>query len=175
MSRREVFLGTPSHSPRLLGGHVLILLHQMEKYGKAVDMWSLGVVLYLMLAGHQPFYHKCPTVLKAKIMRGEYDFEHFPANVSQEAKDLIRRLLVVDPSHRLNASQALNHPWLKEEKSGATTTPSTTKTTSSSPAVLLKAAVARLRVLQSLPRAPAPAIKVQLPPNPALSDSVRGG
>lgn len=81
-------------------------------YGKSVDMWSFGVILYILLGGYPPFYDKNQQMLFRKIMKGAYVFHpEYWQEVSEEAKDLIRRILVVDVSSRLTVDQALAHPW----------------------------------------------------------------
>lgn len=83
-------------------------------YGKTVDMWSFGVILYILLGGYPPFYDKNQQMLFRKIMKGVYQFhEDYWKEVSEDAKDLISKLLVVDPAQRLTVDQALAHPWLQ--------------------------------------------------------------
>ena len=86
---------------------------QREKYGKAVDMWSVGVVTYMLLGGRPPFQAADETVSVWKIKHCEYEFDkaHW-WDVSDEAKDLISHMLVHDSSKRFTAQQALAHPWL---------------------------------------------------------------
>jgi serine/threonine protein kinase len=84
-----------------------------EPYGSAVDMWSIGVILYILLCGFPPFYHESTTQLYKQIKKGEYDFPApYWTEVSEEAKDLVRKLLCVDPAKRLTAQQVLQHPWI---------------------------------------------------------------
>jgi serine/threonine protein kinase len=84
-----------------------------------VDMWSLGVVLFMLLGGYPPFYEPedDAKTLYRKIANAEYEFhpENW-AEVSEEAKDLVRGLLTVDPKRRLTVDQALNHPWLRKAR-----------------------------------------------------------
>jgi len=82
-------------------------------YGPSVDMWSAGVVLFILLGGYPPFYHESEAVLFEIIRKGKFEFDDAVWDeVSDLAKDLICKLLVVDPSKRLTASDALKHPWL---------------------------------------------------------------
>ncbi|KAG8596924.1 hypothetical protein GDO81_002106 [Engystomops pustulosus] len=87
-------------------------------YSKAVDCWSLGVILFVCLSQYPPFSEDhCKMPLKDQITGGHYNF--IPAawvNVSHEALDLIKKMLVVDPEKRLTIQQALEHPWLQDEK-----------------------------------------------------------
>uniref|UniRef100_A0A4W5M684 non-specific serine/threonine protein kinase n=1 Tax=Hucho hucho TaxID=62062 RepID=A0A4W5M684_9TELE len=84
-------------------------------YSRAVDAWSLGVVLFVCLAGYPPFHPNAQTGLSVRdqITQGIYTF--IPSKwdgISDDAKDVVKRLLVVDPNARLTIEQALNHPWL---------------------------------------------------------------
>lgn len=81
--------------------------------GKPVDMWSFGVVLYILLGGYPPFYDKSQMMLSRKITKAAYCFhEGYWDAVSEEGKDLIQKLLVVDYAKRLTVDQALAHPWI---------------------------------------------------------------
>ncbi|XP_065107022.1 serine/threonine-protein kinase Chk2 [Paramisgurnus dabryanus] len=87
-------------------------------YTKAVDYWSLGVLLFICLGGYPPFNTECKTMtVREQIINGHYRF--IPSqwkNVSNDAKDLIKKLLVVDPEKRLSVEKALEHPWLKDDE-----------------------------------------------------------
>lgn len=86
-------------------------------YGKSVDMWSFGVILYILLGGYPPFYDKNQQLLFRKIMKGAYVFhQEYWQEVSDEGKDLIRKLLVVDVPSRLTVDQALSHAWFAGEE-----------------------------------------------------------
>lgn len=100
--------GTPGYiAPEILQDH---------PYGKSVDMWAFGVNLYILLGGYPPFYDKNQQMLFRKIMKGAYTFHpEYWGQVSEEAKDLIRKILVVDVRHRLTVDQALAHPWFHHE------------------------------------------------------------
>lgn len=83
--------------------------------GKAVDMWSLGVILFVLLGGYLPF-DVAGNVERSnrRIMLGAFNFhEEFWSGVSEVAKDLIRLLLVVDPTDRLTVDAALAHAWVR--------------------------------------------------------------
>ncbi|XP_046570131.1 LOW QUALITY PROTEIN: MAP kinase-activated protein kinase 5-like [Haliotis rubra] len=87
---------------------------------QSCDMWSMGVILYIMLCGYPPFYSETPsrsitTEMKRKILNGDYEFpEQDWERISESAKDVIRGLLHVDPSQRMTISDLLHHPWLHD-------------------------------------------------------------
>lgn len=99
-------LGTPGYiAPEILC---------KKPYGKPVDMWSFGVILYILLGGYPPFHDENQKRLFNKIRNGDYQFHpEYWGGVSEEAKDLIRGLLTVDMKRRLTVDQALAHPWLQ--------------------------------------------------------------
>lgn len=85
-----------------------------KPYGRPVDLWSCGVIAYIMLGGYPPFYAENKKALVEKIKLGAFKFHDKTwGNVSPLAKDLIRRLLVVKPENRLTADEALRHEWMK--------------------------------------------------------------
>lgn len=101
-----------------------IISDQTQGYGKAVDMWSLGVITYILLCGYPPFYDEDTENLFRQIKAAEYVFDEEDfAEISQPAKEFIASLLLLDPSARLTADQVLLHPWLVDE--AATYTPLT--------------------------------------------------
>ena len=84
------------------------------KYGKEVDNWACGVILYILLCGRPPFYGKDVTSILMSIKKGIYTLDREPFyKCSNEAKDLIAKLLVKDPSKRYTALKAYEHPWVK--------------------------------------------------------------
>lgn len=77
-------------------------------YGKECDIWSIGVVLYMLLSGGYPFLGNGRAELFKKVQKGKFHFEHPPfSKVSDSCKDLIRKMLCVDPKKRLTATQCL--------------------------------------------------------------------
>merc|ERR1711879_360478 len=91
-----------------------------SKYGTQADMWSIGVILYIILCGFPPFYDENDDLsrLYRKIKRAEYDMPSpYWDNISKHAKDLVRKLLQPDPKRRLTATMTLQHPWCKGQAS----------------------------------------------------------
>ncbi|PKA60140.1 Calcium-dependent protein kinase 33 [Apostasia shenzhenica] len=87
-----------------------------KNYGKEVDVWSAGVILYILLSGVPPFWAETEKGIFDAILQGEIDFTSAPwPSISQGAKDLIRRMLTQDPKKRMTAAQVLEHSWLKED------------------------------------------------------------
>lgn len=87
-----------------------ILYH--DPYGKPVDMWAFGIILFIMLAGYVPFHDPCERRMNENIKRGDLDFPaDYWSHVSPEAIDFIKCLLCLDPNKRLTAGQALQHKW----------------------------------------------------------------
>lgn len=91
-----------------------ILSSRPSYSGKAADVWSLGVALFTMLAGHYPFQDSEPALLFGKIRRGTFAL---PGGLSAPARCLIRCLLRKEPSQRLAAPSIPLHPWLREDHS----------------------------------------------------------
>jgi serine/threonine protein kinase len=88
------------------------MVHIFRIIGTQVDMWSFGVILYILLGGYPPFHDEDQKELFKRIKAGVYAFhDQYWSEVSAEAKDLIAKLLVVNPHERLTATQALSHPW----------------------------------------------------------------
>ena len=84
-----------------------------REYGEKVDVWSAGVVLYVMLSGTVPFYGATAPEIFEAVLRGNMRFPPRAfAGVSPGAKDLMRRMLCKDVARRLSAEQVLRHPWI---------------------------------------------------------------
>ena len=76
--------------------------------GAKSDIWSAGIILYLMLCGHLPFYEEDNQLMYDKIIAGQYNI---PQSLSEDAKDIIKKILEVDPKKRLNFEEIKEHPW----------------------------------------------------------------
>uniref|UniRef100_A0A673ZU54 non-specific serine/threonine protein kinase n=1 Tax=Salmo trutta TaxID=8032 RepID=A0A673ZU54_SALTR len=108
-------LQTPCYTPYYVAPEVL----GPEKYDKSCDMWSLGVIMYILLCGFPPFYSNTGQAIspgmKRRIRMGQYEFPKPEwAEVSEEAKQLIHQLLKTDPNDRMTITQFMNHPWINQ-------------------------------------------------------------
>ena len=89
-----------------------------KKYNEKCDLWSCGVIMYILLSARPPFGGEDDNDIMERVAIGEYDLESPPFDkLSKNALDLIKKLLTMDVNERINAEQALNHPWFKENKS----------------------------------------------------------
>ena len=84
------------------------MIKEMGYNGEETDIWSAGIILYLMLCGTLPFYEEDNQLLYQKIIKGEYTI---PKYLSEEAKDIIKQILEVDPKKRINFEKIKKHPW----------------------------------------------------------------
>merc|ERR1712056_108907 len=99
--------GTPYYvAPQVLAG----------KYDQLSDMWSVGVIMYVMLCGYPPFFGETDAEVLSKVRLGNFSFNAADwKNISEDAKNLIRMLLKMNPRDRYTAEQALNHEWVKNK------------------------------------------------------------
>uniref|UniRef100_A0A8C3ATT6 calcium/calmodulin-dependent protein kinase n=1 Tax=Cyclopterus lumpus TaxID=8103 RepID=A0A8C3ATT6_CYCLU len=99
------FAGTPGYlSPEVL---------RKDPYGKPVDIWACGVILYILLVGYPPFWDEDQHKLYQQIKAGAYDFPSPEWDtVTPEAKNLINQMLTINPAKRITSDQALKHPWI---------------------------------------------------------------
>lgn len=103
-------------------GYVAPEVLMNTSYGPPVDLWSLGVILYILLCGFPPFYHESTNALYKQIKKGQYDFPSpYWDNISEHAKQLISGLLTVDPKKRFTPKEVLEHPWVSGGKASAKT------------------------------------------------------
>jgi calcium-dependent protein kinase len=107
--------GTPYYvSPQVLQG----------RYDEACDVWSCGVIMYILLCGYPPFYGDTDAQVLKKVREGTFTFNQADwRNISEDAKDLIRKLLAFNPKDRFTAEQALNHVWLQKTAPKAAAVP----------------------------------------------------
>lgn len=106
--------GTPGYvAPEILAG-------SPDGYNEKVDVWSLGVITYILLCGFPPFYHKNNRTLFQRIKKGEFSFPSpYWDNVSEDAKEFIKSMLVVDASKRISIAQVLENEWLLRDSVGS--------------------------------------------------------
>ncbi|RZF32238.1 hypothetical protein LSTR_LSTR011510 [Laodelphax striatellus] len=104
--------GTPGYlAPEVLKAS---MYDNTPGYSCEVDMWACGVIMYTLLVGCPPFWHRKQMVMLRNIMEGKYSFTSPEwADISEEPKDLIRKLLVVEPAQRLTVNEALEHPFFQ--------------------------------------------------------------
>ncbi|XP_010558242.1 PREDICTED: calcium-dependent protein kinase 1-like isoform X2 [Tarenaya hassleriana] len=104
----DVFTGVVG-SPYYIAPEVLRM-----HYGPEADVWSAGVIVYVLLSGVPPFWGETEQGIFEQILHGDVDFTSDPwPSISESAKDLVRKMLVRDPNRRLTAHQVLCHPWVK--------------------------------------------------------------
>lgn len=117
IDQQSELMRTACGTPAYVAPEVLTL--KGGGYDKQVDVWSMGVIIYILLCGFPPFYAQNDNALYAKIKAGRYKFisPHWDP-ISEAAKSFIRKMLVVDPRQRATIDELLNDPWLSAAKSG---------------------------------------------------------
>jgi len=103
----QTMMKTCCGSPEYVAPEILMCM----AYDEAVDMWSIGIIIYILLTGCFPFWSENVQTLYQKIMNGSYRWPAKP-EVSESAKDLVRRLLEKNPKKRMTAAECLEHPWI---------------------------------------------------------------
>lgn len=108
LTGNETPCGTPGYvAPEVLRG---------DRYGCEVDIWSLGVICYVLLAGYPPFYDEDQKKLFKKIKEGRFYFhDEYWSSVSKEAVDMIKKMICVNQKNRWTAKQLLQHPWILKD------------------------------------------------------------
>ncbi|GBG30024.1 Protein kinase, putative [Hondaea fermentalgiana] len=110
----KTVVGTPNY----VAPEVVSIQPRGPFYGEPCDIWSMGVILYILLVGYPPFYHENVRELFKQIRRGQYEFHAEQwGNISKDAKDLVSRMLVTDPTKRLTCEEVLAHRWMKNAPS----------------------------------------------------------
>ena len=124
---KDQTMSTTCGTPEYVAPEVL----KQKGYGSECDIWSMGVVLYIMLCGYAPFHNDNVQKLFQLIMRGRIVFpEREWAGISEEAKDLVRKMLTVEPAQRITARAVLEHPWITKNVTPGPETPETADTSS---------------------------------------------
>jgi len=107
---------TPCGTPGYIAPEVL----HMRGYDAKCDIWSFGVIVYILLCGFPPFYADNDAQLFEKIKRGDFQFlKPYWDPISDEAKDFVRKMLVTDPTKRKSAAELMEHPWLAKQHTAA--------------------------------------------------------
>ncbi|KAI8336584.1 kinase-like domain-containing protein [Chlamydoabsidia padenii] len=113
MKNHNDILTTACGTPGYVAPEVLL----QKGHGKPVDLWSVGVITFVLLCGYTPFYGEDQTELFENIMSGKYEFdEEYWSDISDSAKDMVDRLLAFKPEKRITAEEALQHPWITNEE-----------------------------------------------------------
>lgn len=108
---QEVMMQTACGTPGYVAPE--ILQSSETGYGKEVDMWSVGVITYILLCGFPPFYNDNVAQLFESIIKADFDYpSDYWDNISDDAIDFIDNLLIPDPAKRMSAAEALQHSWL---------------------------------------------------------------
>ena len=104
---------------KLVGSSYYIAPEVLKKrYDEKCDVWSCGVILYILLSGRPPFGGDSDKEIMDNVTMGKYDLQTNPFDkATKNCKDLIQKLLFMEPKKRISAQDALNHPWFKENKS----------------------------------------------------------
>ncbi|KAK1372829.1 Calcium-dependent protein kinase 17 [Heracleum sosnowskyi] len=113
----SIFYKQGDHFKDIVGSAYYIAPEVLKKrYGQEADIWSVGVMLYILLSGVPPFWAESEHGIFNAILRGHVDFSCDPwPSISPQAKDLVKKMLTLDPKQRLTAVQVLSHPWIKED------------------------------------------------------------
>ncbi|CAO3615607.1 unnamed protein product [Cunninghamella blakesleeana] len=113
LKHHDDILMTACGTPGYVAPEVLL----QKGHGKPVDIWSVGVITFVLLSGYTPFYGEDQAELFENIMSGKYEFdEEYWGEISDTAKNFVDRLLTFDPEKRITAKEALQHPWITNEQ-----------------------------------------------------------
>jgi calcium-dependent protein kinase len=87
-----------------------------KKYSEKCDIWSIGVILYILLCGYPPFNGQNDKQIIESVLKGHYTVDEPEWDeVSADGKDFVKKMLAYDPAKRISASDALQHKWIKEK------------------------------------------------------------
>ncbi|CAO3576412.1 unnamed protein product [Absidia cylindrospora] len=113
LKNHDDILTTACGTPGYVAPEVLL----QKGHGRPVDLWSVGVITFVLLCGYTPFYGEDQAALFESIMSGKYEFdEEYWGDISDSAKNMIDNLLAFDPEKRITATDALQHPWITNEE-----------------------------------------------------------
>ncbi|KAK1384686.1 Calcium-dependent protein kinase 20 [Heracleum sosnowskyi] len=115
VKQEEIFFKPGDTFTDVVGSPYYVAPEVLRKfYGQECDVWSAGIIIYILLSGVPPFWDENEHGIFEQVLRGELDFESEPwPSISEDAKDLVKRMLVRDPKKRLTAHEVLRHPWVK--------------------------------------------------------------
>lgn len=109
-------------------GYVAPECFEGKPYNESVDLWSIGVIVYIMLCGFEPFYEETDEAMFARILKADYSFPSpYWDGISENAKDLIEHLITLNPAKRLTAVQAAKHRWVTGHAASTKELPETYK------------------------------------------------
>lgn len=116
----DVFATTACGTPGYVAPEILL----GKGYGASVDVWSIGITLYILLCGFPPFYNDDNAALFEEIKKGEFEYPSpYWDDISDMAKDLISKILKVDPDERMTIDGILSHPWITGDDTPRTELP----------------------------------------------------
>ena len=93
------------------------VLSKNRNYSEKCDVWSCGIIMYILLTGLPPFNGDSDEEIMRKILNGKFDMKKYPwPIISSQAKDLLKKLLEFEPNKRITADEALNHPWFESKQ-----------------------------------------------------------
>ncbi|CAH9112970.1 unnamed protein product [Cuscuta europaea] len=113
----SVFFKPGQYLSDVVGSPYYVAPEVLQKhYGTEIDVWSAGVILYILLSGVPPFWAETDNGIFKQILKGKLDFESDPwPSISDSAKDLIKKMLHRDPKKRITAHEVLRHPWIVDD------------------------------------------------------------
>jgi len=114
--KKDGFMSTKCGTPEYVAPEIILLNHSYSSYGTKVDMWSVGVIAYIILCGYPPFPFNDYKELAKMVVAGRYKFPNKDwQNVSKDAKSFVKGLLQRQPELRMSCDEALRHGWIRED------------------------------------------------------------